>query len=163
MGASRSGGGARGRGGDRYTFECSRGWELVSGRSLRPCVGSIQSIFHFRPRDREDKITYLHILQHSPFENEAMQKTYNQFGFAGGFLCHSDKWFGSHLIEPSDVICHFAKTPLRDDGIMHVLPLNKVSGHPYPLTFGVLLNSPRDDGIIRITFRKCESALDRFK
>ena len=30
MGASRSEGGARGRGGDRYTFECSRGWELVN-------------------------------------------------------------------------------------------------------------------------------------
>ena len=93
-----------------------------------PRVGSIRSIFHCKPRDQGNKITYLLVRQHSPFADEPAQKVYTQFGFAGGFLCHIDRWTGFHLIEPTDVICHFAKTLLRNgDGVMHVLPLNKVS------------------------------------
>lgn len=91
-------------------------------------VGSIQYIFHFKLQDRESKMTYLLVRQHSPFTDETLQRVYTQFGFAGGFLCHIDKWTGFRLIEPADVVCHFAKTPLRNrDGIMHVLPLNKVN------------------------------------
>lgn len=94
----------------------------------RPCVGTIQSIFQFTLQDRGAKMTYLLVQQHSPLADEAVQKFYTQFGFAGGFLCHIDQLIRSHLIEPTDVICHFAKTPLRNrDGVMHVLPLNKVS------------------------------------
>ena len=94
----------------------------------RLCVGNIRSIFQLELQDRENKLTYLLVQQHSPLTDETTQSVYTQFGFAGGFLCHTDKWTGSHLIERADVICHFAKTPLRNsDGIMHVLPLNKVS------------------------------------
>ena len=97
----------------------------------RSRVGSIRSIFHFKLQHRGIKMTYLHIQEHSPFSNETAQRVYTQFGFAGGFLCHVNKWIGFHLIEPTDVICHFAKTLLRNnDGIMHVLPLNKVSDVP---------------------------------
>ncbi|KAF9789464.1 hypothetical protein BJ322DRAFT_1001137, partial [Thelephora terrestris] len=106
---------------------------LSQGGSSRPRVGNIESIFQFKLQDRESTMTYLLVQQHSPLANEIMQRVYTQFGFAGGFLCHIGKPIGSHLIEPADIICHFAKTPLPNcDGVMHVLPLNKVRDIPMP-------------------------------
>ena len=91
-------------------------------------VGSIQSIFQFKPWDQESKMTCLLVRERSRFADETAQRVYTQFGFAGGSLYHVDEWVGFHLIVPTDVVCHFAKTALRNNnGIMHVLPLNKVS------------------------------------
>lgn len=94
-------------------------------------VGKICSIFrlqHPTPEGSTVEATYVLVQEYLPFLNVEMQFQYKQFGFAGGFLCHSKRWSRFHVVELADIICHFAKTVIRDgDGdIMHVLPLNKV-------------------------------------
>ena len=94
-------------------------------------VGKIWSIFrlqHPTPEGSTVEATYVLVREYLPFLNVEMQSQYKQFGFAGGFLCHSKRWSRFHVVELADVICHFAKTVIRDgDGdVMHVLPLNKV-------------------------------------
>lgn len=121
------------------------------GSSTR--VGSIQSIFHLShptPAGPAAVNTFLLIEQYDPVTDQAKQSTYTRFGFAGGFLCHNQRRSGHHIIGLENVICHFAKTVLQqdDDGLMHVLPLNKVgssclsSGHRNNRTL------PTDDGIL---------------
>jgi hypothetical protein len=94
-------------------------------------VGRIWSIFHLQhptPDGPTMDATYILVREYLPFSDEAMQSQYTQFGFAGGFLCHSEKWKRFYVVELTDIICHFARTMVRhDDGdVMHVLPLNKV-------------------------------------
>ena len=94
-------------------------------------VGRIWSIFHLRhpvPRGSVVEATYVLMREYMPFLDEEVQSQYKQFGFAGGFLCHSERWSGFHVVELADIICHFAKTVIWDSNgdIMHVLPLNKV-------------------------------------
>jgi hypothetical protein len=94
-------------------------------------VGEIQSIFrlqHPTPNSSVMEATYILVREYLPLIDEVMQFRYRQFGFAGGFLCHGDEWNGFHVVGLSDIICHFAKTPVRheDKGFIHVLPLNKV-------------------------------------
>jgi len=101
----------------------------LGGSSSR--VGRIWSIFRLQHPTPEVPIveaTYVLVREYLPLSHEAMQSQYTQFGFAGGFLCHSERWSRFHVVELTDIICHFAKTMVRDgDGsIMHVLPLNKV-------------------------------------
>ena len=101
----------------------------LGGSSSR--VGRIRSIFHLQhptPEGAIIKATYIIVREYLPFQDEAMQSQYTQFGFAGGFLCYSDRWSRFHIVELADIVCHFAKTPVRnfDENIMHVLPLNKV-------------------------------------
>lgn len=93
-------------------------------------VGRIWSIFclrHPTPGGSVVEATYVLVREYQPLLDEEMQSQYKQFGFAGGFLCHSEKWSRFHVVELADIICHFAKTVIQDgDGdIMHVLPLNK--------------------------------------
>ena len=94
-------------------------------------VGRIQSIFHLRhptPEGVTTEATYVLVREHLPFTDEEMQSQYTQFGFAGGFLCYGERWSRLYIVELTDIVCHFAKTSVRnvDGNIMHVLPLNKV-------------------------------------
>ena len=94
-------------------------------------VGRIQSIFclqHPAPEGFTIEKTYVIVREYLPFSDKAMQSQYTQFGFAGGFLCHSDKWSGFQVVDLKDIICHFAKSTIRGGptDVMHVLPLNKV-------------------------------------
>jgi hypothetical protein len=75
--------------------------------------------------------TYVLVREFLQLSDEAIQSQYTQFGFAGGFLCHSERWSRFHVIELNDIVCHFAKTVIRhgDENFMHVLPLNKVRAH----------------------------------
>ena len=100
----------------------------LNGSSSR--VGRIWSIFrlqHPAPSGPMDA-TYILVREYLPLSDEVMQSQYTQFGFAGGFLCHSERWNRFHVIELTDIICHFARTAIRhgDENFMHVLPLNKV-------------------------------------
>jgi hypothetical protein len=56
---------------------------------------------------------------------------YRQYPVAGGFLCYNEYHTDYHIIRPSGVICHYAKTPMRIPRIrqpcVHVLPLDRVS------------------------------------
>jgi hypothetical protein len=91
-------------------------------------VGRIQSIFclrHPTPDGLMMQATYAIVREYLPFLDEAKQSQYTQFGFAGGFLCHRERWNRSHVVELTGIICHFAKFTLQG-GFMHVLPLNKV-------------------------------------
>jgi len=101
----------------------------LGGSSSR--VGRVRSIFrlqHPAPDGSVIMATYVLVREYLPLLDEAMQSQYTQFGFAGGFLCHSERWGKFHIVELTDIICHFAKTALRheDGNFMHVLPLNKV-------------------------------------
>ena len=101
----------------------------LCGLSAR--VGRIWSIFrlqHPAPGGSVITATYVLVREYSPFPDELVQAQYKQFGFAGGFLCHGEKWSRFHIVELTDIICHFAKTPIRHDdtNLIHVLPLNKV-------------------------------------
>ncbi|KAF9786240.1 hypothetical protein BJ322DRAFT_1108098 [Thelephora terrestris] len=69
--------------------------------------------------------TYAIVREYLPFLDEVKQSQYTQFGFAGGFLCHRERWNRSHIVELTGIICHFAKFTLQG-GFMHVLPLNKM-------------------------------------
>lgn len=94
-------------------------------------VGMIWSIFHLRhptPNGPMVEATYILVREFLKLSDDAMQSQYTQFGFTGGFLCHSEKWSKFCVIELDDVICHFAKTAIHHDSkdLMHVLPLNKV-------------------------------------
>lgn len=100
----------------------------LGGSSRR--VGRIRSIFrlqHPTPEGPMAEATYVLVREYLPFLDEVMQSQYTQFGFAGGFLCHSERWSRFHVVGLTDVVCHFAKTMIRhgDEGVMHVLPLNK--------------------------------------
>lgn len=93
-------------------------------------VGRIELIFHLQhptPYGLMVGATYVLVRECLPFFDEAVQSQYRQFGFAGGFLCHTETW-RSHVVELNDIICHFAKTAVQNGGgnLMHVLPLNKV-------------------------------------
>lgn len=74
------------------------------------------------------KANFLVIEEYLPVANAASQRTYQQFGFAGGFLCQNTPSDVVHLVEVGDVVCHFAKTFVghRDGDEFHALPLNKV-------------------------------------
>ena len=105
----------------------------LGGSSAR--VGRIWSIFrlqHPTPGGSTITATYVLVHEYSPFSDELAQTQYKQFGFAGGFLCHGEKWSRFHIVELTDIICHFAKTTVRhgDTNLMHVLPLNKVRVSP---------------------------------
>ena len=92
-------------------------------------VGRIQSIFHLQhptPEGLAIDATYVIVREYLPFLDEAIQSQYTKFGFAGGFLCHCERWHRLHAVQLNDIICHFARTVLRD-GLMHVLPLDKVN------------------------------------
>lgn len=94
-------------------------------------VGRIWSIFRLQhpvPNGPTMEATYILVREYLPLLDEVKQQQYTQFGFAGGFLCNSERWSRFHVVELTDIICHFAKTIVRegDENVMHVLPLNKV-------------------------------------
>ena len=107
-------------------------------------VGSIKSIFRLSyptPAGPVADETLLLVQQYLPFMDQEIQHMYTRFGFAGGFLCHSRKWSGFHIIGLEGAVCHFAKTTLQQYGgdLMHVLPLNKVTTNPsIPRHIGIL-------------------------
>jgi hypothetical protein len=94
-------------------------------------VGSIDSIFHLAHKTPEGltrNATFLLVDECLQFLDQAVQSKYTQFGFAGGFLSRSDRG-RFHIVEPANIVCHFAKTEvsLHNEKVIHVLPLNKVS------------------------------------
>jgi len=102
----------------------------LGGSSSR--VGSIKSIFclvHKTPEGHTLKANFVLVHEYLPVLDETIQSKYTQFGFAGGFLCHSERWSKFHVIDTANIVCHFAKTVISydDTKLMHVLPLNKVS------------------------------------
>ena len=120
-------------------------------------VGMIWSIFRLQHPTPDGPImegTYVLVREFLQLLDEAMQSQYTQFGFAGGFLCHSRRWSRFHVIDLNDIICHFAKTVIQHDDkeIMHVLPLNKVR-IPFLVRTCCLIDI-QDDGIVRSPFRR---------
>jgi len=90
------------------------------------CVGRVDSIF--QPGDgRSPGTTFLAVSQFSLVREHPMQDVCRRFGFAGGYICTEDR-VTHRVIRASDVICHFARTPmeLEGRGLVHVLPLNTV-------------------------------------
>lgn len=94
-------------------------------------IGEIKIIFCLSRRKanyQETKVTCLVVEEWIPVTDDVVQKTYQQFGFAGGFLCQSRVAETVSVIEDDDVVCHFAKTFLGqwNSEMFHALPLNKV-------------------------------------
>src|SRR6266702_3277185 len=52
---------------------------------------------------------------------------YRRFGFAGGFLCQREL-APIIVIEPPNIVCHVAVTPLNIKGhpLLHILPMDRV-------------------------------------
>lgn len=97
----------------------------------KPRAGKINTIFsssHLRTNYEETKVTCLVVEEWIPVTDIVSQYTYQQFGFAGGFLCQNRVAETVSILDVDDVVCHFAKTFVgqRDSDIFHVLPLNKV-------------------------------------
>ena len=115
-------------------------------------VGVIWLIFRLRhptPDGLTAESTYILVRELLQLSDESMQSQYTQFGFAGGFLCHSEGWSKFHVIGLNDVICHFAKTLIQrgEGNIIHVLPLNKVRFSSFPRAHHLIVI--QDDGILR--------------
>jgi hypothetical protein len=96
-------------------------------------IGKINMIFcssHCGANYQETKVTCLVVEEWLPVMDPAAQKSYQQFGFAGGFLCQNRAVETVTVIEDGDVVCHFAKTFLgqKNSERFHALPLNKVRG-----------------------------------
>lgn len=119
----------------------------VGGSSHR--VGKIVSIFSLlyampdasNPNLGSD--TLLVIQEFALDEDEGAQWKYQQFGFAGGFLCRN-QIVAVHLIGADEVVSHYAKTffEQQESERFHVLPLNKVGISPPSLTFRTDLSFP---------------------
>jgi len=76
-------------------------------------------------------MTLLVVAQHKLIADPVAQGAYGRFGFAGGYLCDPREDGRRYVIRSTDVICHFARTPLVWEGepLMHTLPLNSVCHH----------------------------------
>lgn len=101
-------------------------------------VGRIHTIFsspYVGTNHLETKVTCLVVEEWLPVADVNSQQTYQQFGFAGGFLCQNRVAEVASVVEVDNVVCHFARTFLgqRDGDIFHVLPLNKVGKLRYPV------------------------------
>ena len=62
-------------------------------------------------------------------KDEVAQQRYQQFGFAGGFLCWN-RTADVHLLEVNNVVSHYARSFFgqQESEHFHVLPLNKACG-----------------------------------
>ena len=89
-------------------------------------VGRIKLIFQSE-NSALSGMSFLVVSQHKLLADPAAQRVYKRFGFAGGFLCNAQEDNRFHVIQSTDVVCHYAKTTM-DSGetSMHVLPLNMV-------------------------------------
>ena len=89
-------------------------------------VGRIKQIF--QSKHIVSGLTLLVVAQHKLIADPIAQGAYGRFGFAGGYLCDHREDGRRYVIRSTDVICHFARTPLVWEGetLMHALPLNSV-------------------------------------
>jgi len=99
---------------------------FMSGTSGHQEPGQIRSIFqHTHTKQAVEVVNvYLAVAPYSPYLGTS--DPYRRYSL-GGFLCEKDM-LEVLLIEASQVISHFAPTPLmdKDREIIHVRPLNKV-------------------------------------
>jgi len=96
-------------------------------------VGKVTKIFQHTHRTSGGKnvsCCYLIVQEYVPMvPNRGRADPYKKFGFSGGFLCQKEATC-IHLIALSQVVCHFALTPLSLEGyedVIHVLPIDRVS------------------------------------
>jgi len=87
------------------------------------CIGRVDLIFQPGNSDA----TFLAVSQFSLAPEHPIQGVYRRFGFAGGYL-YGEGRVTPRVIRTSDVICHFARTPVESEGqgLVHALPLNTV-------------------------------------
>ena len=90
------------------------------------CVGRVDIIFQPRGWAASDT-TFLAVSQFSLVTGHPMQNVYGRFGFTGRYL-YTEGRVTPRVIRTSDVICHFARTPVESEGqgLVHALPLNSV-------------------------------------
>nr|VWO99119.1 Zn(2)-C6 fungal-type domain-containing protein [Ganoderma boninense] len=96
-------------------------------------AGRIESIFSYSYRDRAQRVvedTYVFVKQYQPLSpSDSKLDVFRAYPHGGGWLVYDRS--GDGVVVPSSrVIAHFARTPMRVDGIsspcVHVLPLDKV-------------------------------------
>jgi len=88
---------------------------------------------------------------------------YRKYGFAAGFLCEEQADI-LHLIDLTQIVSHFALTTLPDEGLIHVLPVDRVcssslyicicsfmSKHSLCIVFGlkILKDGPRSKEVTK--------------
>ncbi|KAG1848575.1 hypothetical protein C8R48DRAFT_778790 [Suillus tomentosus] len=113
---------------------CDSNIVFHSSPGSKPEAGRIIKIFlHHRYSTNNDMIeeTFLAIQPLIPLsDTDIPYDSYRQYPVAGGFLCYNEYHTHYHVIRPSGVICHYAKTPMRISRIrracVHVLPLDRL-------------------------------------
>ncbi|KAJ3512199.1 hypothetical protein NLJ89_g3658 [Agrocybe chaxingu] len=67
---------------------------------------------------------YLVIQEHIPLQRPGFVDPYRRYGFASGYLCEEEPT-ATHVIRLSDIISHFALTPMPQAGAIHVMALDQ--------------------------------------
>ncbi|KAJ3531570.1 hypothetical protein NM688_g7556 [Phlebia brevispora] len=99
----------------------------------RKAAGQIQRIFQHTRKVDGDSFTETFILVRPYIDlnaDDAQHDKYRQFSWAGGKLYYEDLAKDAVLIRPSQIVSHFAKTPITVAGIarrcIHALPLDRM-------------------------------------
>ncbi|KAJ2932109.1 hypothetical protein H1R20_g4996, partial [Candolleomyces eurysporus] len=88
-------------------------------------AGVIQRIFlhRHRPSFGEEKTSkYLLIAEYQL--GDVAQDHFRRYGHAGGFICRGPPQM-MRLITLDDVMCHVAVTDFAEEGLTHILPINR--------------------------------------
>ncbi|KAF7789598.1 hypothetical protein EIP86_000544 [Pleurotus ostreatoroseus] len=99
----------------------------------RERAGKIEVLFcHTRLSDHGDVTeSFLIVRPHLELnDKDSKHDPYRQYKWAGGRICYDRTEPTPAIIRPSQILSHFAKTPMTIEGIaepcIHVLPLNRV-------------------------------------
>ncbi|KAJ3542467.1 hypothetical protein NM688_g5967 [Phlebia brevispora] len=96
-------------------------------------AGQIQNIFRHTRQSNGDSFTETFILVRPYIDlnaDDAQYDNYRRFSWAGGKLYYEDLAKDAVLVSPSQIVSHFAKTPITIEGIarrcIHTLPLDRM-------------------------------------
>lgn len=91
-------------------------------------AGRIESIFEYECWVAGElvKKMLVFVKEYLPVQRPAFQDPYPKYGFAAGFLCEGQA-NRLCLIELSQIVSHFALTTFPDEGLIHVMPVDRVS------------------------------------
>jgi hypothetical protein len=98
------------------------------GNSEEDRAGIIDMIFQCKYRIQGDAVEkiFIFVKEHPPVQRPDFYDPYRNYGFAAGRLCEGQT-HTLHLVELTQVVCHFALTALPDAGLIHVMPVDRVS------------------------------------
>ena len=99
-------------------------------------VGIIDMIFEYPSWTQGEAVqkTFVFVKEHLPAQRPGFHDPYRKYGFAAGLLCKGEA-NTLHLIELQQIVSHFALTTLPDEGLIHVMPVDRVESFQFILSF----------------------------